>query len=148
VAGAQPAHHGTGQMDSRQLSSACATTCCQLQRRAGAIGLLDPFQVRGIVAGFWDETKYEFMTLMARGAKGVVDAWRTSIVTALDDKASKDKPAGPQAGQVPDGDFVEALAELEARKAELDSQIKAATPDKGAGEDGDDAEAGDDEKTR
>jgi type I restriction enzyme M protein len=26
---------------------------------------------------------------MARGAKGVADAWRTSIVTALEDKASK-----------------------------------------------------------
>ena len=42
-------------------------------------------------------------------------------------------------------EFVEALAELEARKAELDSQIKAATPDKGASEDGDEAEVGDEE---
>ena len=38
------------------------------------------------------------------------------------------------------------IAELEAHKAELDSQIKAATPDKDAGEDGDDAEAGDDDE--
>jgi type I restriction enzyme M protein len=30
-----------------------------------AIGLLDPFQVRGIVAGFWNQTKYDFLTLMA-----------------------------------------------------------------------------------
>ncbi len=59
-----------------------------------AIGLLDPFQVRGIVAGFWYQTKYDFLTLMARGAKGVVDAWRTSIVTALEDKAEQGKPAG------------------------------------------------------
>jgi type I restriction enzyme M protein len=43
------------------------------------------------------------------------------------------------------GEFVEALAEREARKVELDSQIKAATPDKGAGQDGDDAQAGDEE---
>ena len=50
-----------------------------------AIGLLDPFQVRGIVAGFWYQTKFDFLTLMARGAKGVADAWRTSILTALDD---------------------------------------------------------------
>ena len=27
-------------------------------------------EVRGIVAGFWYQTKYEFLTLMARGAKG------------------------------------------------------------------------------
>jgi type I restriction enzyme M protein len=108
-------------------------------------GVLGRFQVRGIVAGFWDEAKYEFMTLMARGAKGVVDAWRTSILTALDDEQSKDNPLDHKLVKFLMAEFVEALAELEARKAELDSQIRAATPDKGAGEDGDDAEAGEDE---
>ena len=49
-------------------------------------GVLGRFQVRGIVAGFWDDAQYEFMTLMARGAKGVVDACRTSILTAMDDE--------------------------------------------------------------
>jgi type I restriction enzyme M protein len=109
------------------------------------VGLLGRFQVRGIVAGFWDDAKYEFMTLMARGAKGVVDAWRTSILTALDDEQSKDDPLDHKLVKFLMAEFVEALAELEARKVELDSQIKAATPDKGAGEDGDEAEAGDDE---
>src|SRR5690606_4294658 len=42
-------------------------------------------------------------------------------------------------------EFVEALAELEARKAELEGQIKAATPDKNVGEDGDEANGDDDE---
>lgn len=109
------------------------------------VGVLGRFQVRGIVAGFWDDAKYEFMTLMARGAKGVVDAWRTSIQTALDDEQSKDNPLDHKLVKFLMAEFVEALAELEARKVELDSQIKAATPDKGAGEDGDEAEAGDDE---
>ena len=112
-------------------------------------GVLGRFQVRGIVAGFWDDAKYEFMTLMARGAKGVVDAWRTSILTALDDDQSKDNPLDHKLVKFLMADFVETLAELEARKAELDGQIKAATPDKdadkGAGEDGDDAEAGQDD---
>jgi type I restriction enzyme M protein len=108
-------------------------------------GVLGRFQVRGIVAGFWDDAKYEFMTLMARGAKGVVDAWRTSILTALDDDQSKDNPLEHKLVKFLMAEFVEALAELEARKAELDSQIKAATPDKGAGEDGDETDAGDDE---
>ena len=109
------------------------------------VGVLGRFQVRGIVAGFWDDAKYEFMTLMARGAKGVVDAWRTSILTALDDEQSKDNPLDHKLVKFLMTDFVEALTELEARKAELDSQIKAAAPDKGAGEDGDEAEAGVDE---
>jgi type I restriction enzyme M protein len=108
-------------------------------------GVLGRFQVRGIVAGFWDEAKYEFMTLMARGAKGVIDAWRTSTLTALDDDQSKDNPLDHKLVKFLMAEFVEALAELEARKAELDSQIKAATPDRGAGEDGDEAEVSDDE---
>ena len=39
-------------------------------------------------------------------------------------------------------DFVQTMAELNARKAELDSQIKAATPDKAEGDEGDAADAG------
>ncbi len=108
-------------------------------------GVLGRFQVRGIVAGFWEDAKYEFMTLMARGAKGVVDAWRTSILTAMDDEKAKDNPLEHKLVKFLMGEFVEALAELEARKAGLDSQLKAATPGKGAGEEGDDAEVADDE---
>lgn len=100
-----------------------------------AIGLLDPFQVRGIVAGFWYQTKYDFLTLMARGAKGVADAWRTSIITALEDKASKESPLEHKLVKFLMGDFVDALSELETRKVELDAQIKAASPkDADAGE--------------
>lgn len=110
-----------------------------------AIGLLDPFQVRGIVAGFWYQTKYDFLTLMARGAKGVADAWRTSIVTALEDKASKESPLEHKLVKFLMSDFVEAITELEAKKAELDSQIKAASPKEAEGEDGEAAEAGEDD---
>ncbi len=91
--------------------------------------------MRGIVAGFWADAKYEFMTLMARGAKGVVDAWRTSILTALDDEQSKDDPLEHKLVKFLMGEFVDQLAELEARKAELEGQIKAATIDADAGED-------------
>ncbi|RKT46921.1 type I restriction-modification system subunit M [Thiocapsa rosea] len=93
-----------------------------------AIGLLDPFQVRGIVAGFWYQTKYDFLTLMARGSKGVADAWRTSIVTALEDKASKESPLEHKLVKFLMSDFVESITELEAKKAELDGLIKAAAP--------------------
>jgi len=110
-----------------------------------AIGLLDPFQVRGIVAGFWYQTKYDFLTLMARGAKGVADAWRTSIVTALEDKTSKESPLEHKLVKFLMSDFVEAINELEAKKAELDSQIKAAGPKDAEGEDGEAAEAVDED---
>ncbi|WP_028311560.1 HsdM family class I SAM-dependent methyltransferase [Derxia gummosa] len=110
-----------------------------------AIGLLDPFQVRGIVAGFWYQTKYDFLTLMARGAKGVADAWRTSIVTALEDKASKESPLEHKLVKLLMSGFVEAINELEAKKAELDSQIKAASPKDAEGEDGEAAEPAEDD---
>ncbi|MBU2410458.1 MAG: N-6 DNA methylase, partial [Gammaproteobacteria bacterium] len=109
-----------------------------------AVGLLDPFQVRGIVAGFWYQAKYDFLTLMARGAQGVIDAWRTSIVTALDDKASKESPLEHKLVKFLMSDFVGDIAELEAKKAELDSQIKAADPKAAKNADGaddDDADA-------
>lgn len=105
------------------------------------IGMLDPFQVRGIIAGFWYQSKHDFLGLMARGSHGVVDAWRTGIVSALEDKASKHSPLEHKLVGFLLGDFVKELAELEAKKAELDSQIKAATPSKG--EDGDEAEGSD-----
>ena len=100
------------------------------------VGLLDRFQVRGIVAGFWADARYDFMTLMARGAKGVVDAWRTSILTALDDEQTKDDPLEHKLVRFLMGEFVGQLAELEARKAEIDSRIKAATPDGSADDEG------------
>ena len=108
-------------------------------------GVLGRFQVRGIVAGFWEDAKYEFMTLMARGAKGVVDAWRTSILAAMDDEQSKDKPLDHKLVKFLMVNFVDAHAALEARKVELDIQIKAAMASKSAGDDGDEAEAADDE---
>ncbi|MHA3012640.1 type I restriction-modification system subunit M [Cupriavidus necator] len=113
-----------------------------------AIGMLDPFQVRGIVAGFWYQTKYDFLTLMARGAKGVADAWRTSIVTALEDKANKESPLDHKLVKFLMSDFVDAINELEAKRAELDSQIKAADPKSGKdaeGDEGDAAESSEDE---
>jgi len=109
------------------------------------IGLLDPFQVRGIVAGFWYQTKYDFLTLMARGAKGVADAWRTSIVTALEDKTSKESPLEHKLVKFLMSDFVDAITELEARKAELDSQIKAASPKGAEGDEGESADVAEDD---
>ena len=94
-------------------------------------GLLGRYTVRGIVAGFWDQSKYDFLTLMARGARGVIDAWRSSILTALDDDKTKHNPLDHKLVRHLLPDFIESLAELDARKAELDSQIKAAVPEKG-----------------
>ena len=72
----------------------------------------------------------------------MVDAWRTSIVTALDDKAVKDSPLEHKLVRFLMGDFVDEIAGLEANKAELESQIKAATPSE---EEGEAAESGEED---
>ncbi|MBP5061382.1 N-6 DNA methylase [Pseudomonas chlororaphis] len=117
--------------DSAALVELRAELLASFSQTLEGIGLLDPFQVRGIVAGFWYQSKYDFLGLMARGSRGVIDAWRTSIITALEDKASKQSPLEHKLVKFLLGDFVTGLAELEAKKAELDSQLKAAAPAKG-----------------
>lgn len=102
--------------------------------------LLDRFQVRGIVAGFWEQSRYDFLTLMNRGSKGVIDAWRTSILTALEDENSKNDPLEHKLVKFLLKDFVANLAELEARKMELEAQIKSAAPKTEEGEEESEAE--------
>lgn len=102
--------------------------------------MLDPFTVRGIIAQFWNQSRFDFLTLMARGTKGVADAWRTSIVTALEDKGNKENPLDHKLVSFLMGGFVTEIAELEAEKAELDAKIKAATATPEEGEEEDDAE--------
>jgi len=102
-----------------------------------SLAMLDPFTVRGIIAQFWNQSRFDFLTLMARGTKGVADAWRTSIVTALEDKGNKENPLDHKLVSFLMGGFVTQIAELEAEKAELDAKIKAATAKPEEGEEDD-----------
>nr|WP_315198993.1 hypothetical protein [uncultured Aquabacterium sp.] len=63
----------------------------------------------------------------------------------MDDEQSKDKPLDHKLVKFLMADFVQTMAEIDARKAELDSQIKAATPDKADSDEGDAADAGEGE---
>ena len=106
--------------------------------------MLDRFAVRGIIAGFWFDNKNEFRTLQARGCLGVVDAWRTSILSLLEDEQSKANPLDHRLVHFLLEEYVAELEELAARKAELDAQIKAAEA-KPEGDDGDEEESSDGE---
>ncbi|KPQ27642.1 MAG: type I restriction enzyme M protein [Marinobacter excellens HL-55] len=91
------------------------------------IGMLDRFAVRGIIAGFWDQNKNEFRTLQARGVLGVVDAWRTSVITLLEDDQKKTNPLDHKLVTFLLADYVAELEDLQAQKAALDARIKTAT---------------------
>jgi type I restriction enzyme M protein len=108
--------------------------------------MLDRFAVRGIIAGFWFDNKNEFRTLQARGCLGVVDAWRTSIVSLLEDEQSKANPLDHRLVHFLLEEYVAELEELAARKAELDARIKAAEGKHESEEDGEaEADSGEDD---
>jgi type I restriction enzyme M protein len=120
-------HHRTGRADRpRRRGRPRARLLASFSQALERVGLLDPFQVRGIVAGFWYQNRSTSSPDGPRRQGRGRSAWRTSIVTALEDKASKKARWSTSWSSFLMSDFVEAITELEAKKAELDSQIKAA----------------------
>ncbi len=92
------------------------------------IGLLDRFQVAGVVATWWGDVQNDLKTIAARGFLGLIAAWETSILTAIEDKSNKDNPLDHRLVRRLLPEYLAELTELEAKKAELDATIKGATP--------------------
>jgi type I restriction enzyme M protein len=106
------------------------------------VGLLDAFQVRGLGAGFWYSHLNDFKTVAARGPLGLIRGWRDTILSELEDEDAK-KTVNPWEHKLVQflmPEFVEAIEALEAKKAELDSQLKAATPQEDEDDDAGDGE--------
>ena len=107
------------------------------------VGLLDRFQLAGVIVRWWNTNQYDLRTLVAHGFTGVVDGWVTTITTAMEDSDAKADPLDHKL--VPEllPSYLEELAAIEARRAELDAQIKAAaaTGDEDDEEPADDTEA-------
>ena len=91
------------------------------------VGLLDRFEVAGAVATWWGDVMYDLKTLMARDFEGVVEGWVTTILTALEEGDSKADPLDHKLTKRLLPEFIETVGEVEARVAELDGTIKAAT---------------------
>jgi type I restriction enzyme M protein len=118
------------------------------------VGLLDRFQVDGVVAGWWGDVTYDLNILAAQGNfSALIESWTDSIRATLGDgdgKGGGNRSAGSQQArstgsrqarstgsrQASQGhpllrhlmpDYLEALASLEARIAGLREQIAEAT---------------------
>jgi type I restriction enzyme M protein len=89
------------------------------------IGLLDRYKVTGVVVSWWDSNITDLRTLAARGFEGVIDSWVTTILSALDDEADKTNPMGHKLVKRLLPGYLNELSELEARKAELEEELKA-----------------------
>ncbi|WP_405084375.1 N-6 DNA methylase [Microbispora sp. NBC_01389] len=104
------------------------------------LGMLDRFELAGVVAAWWGETQYDIKTLSLNGFDGVVEGWITTIEDAFDkdeetaeywdkQKIAAEKRKARDHRVVPEliPDYLVELEEAEARYAELNAQYKAAT---------------------
>jgi type I restriction enzyme M protein len=71
--------------------------------------------------------QFDLRTLAANGFGAVVDGWITTIEAATEDKDYKSDPFDHKLVPALVPTFLDRLANAEARRAELDAQVKAAT---------------------
>lgn len=106
-------------------------------------GLLNRYQVEGIIASWWSEVQFELKALAATGFDGLVDGWVTFIQDALADPNAAGGKFDPLEHKLVKhllADYLEEVRALEAQVADLKGQLDAA---KGSEEeDGDDEEEG------
>lgn len=139
-------HKGIAELpESKELMKVRAQILSSFETALRPVGLLDRFQVAGVVATWWGDELNDLRTIAARGFSGLVEAWETSIVTGLEDKNSKQSPLDHRLVTHLLPEYFDEMAELEAKKAELDATIKGAT---GSGEDeeGEDSDADSEEQ--
>ena len=97
------------------------------QTALAPIGMLDRFVVSGIIASWWGENQPDLKTLATLGFKGLIDAWVTTVLDALNEEKSKVDPLDHNVARALLPEYLDGLAALDADVAELGSTIKSAT---------------------
>lgn len=85
------------------------------------VGLLDEFQVGGVVAAWWDAAQFDLKALAARGYANLLDGWVDTLRDALEE--GEVDPTEDRLVRRLLPDFLNQIAEAEARRAELEGQI-------------------------
>lgn len=95
------------------------------------VGMLDRYQVSGVVASWWNEIQYDLKTLAAQGFYGLVDSWIASIRAAVEGEEARNSedPLEHPLVQHLLPDYLDRLAALETTAADLKSQMDAAKQD-------------------
>jgi type I restriction enzyme M protein len=122
---------------SKALMPARASLLTSFEKAVRPVGLLDHFQVTGVIATWWGDVQNDLKGLAAQGFAGLVEAWATSIRAALEDDEAKDHPLDHPLTKRLLPQYLAEIAECEAKKAEFEATIKAAQPNE---DDEDDAE--------
>ncbi|MEU1998849.1 class I SAM-dependent DNA methyltransferase [Nocardia gamkensis] len=95
------------------------------------VGMLDRFQISGIIASWWGDNQADLKTLANIGFKGLIEAWVSTVLDALAEEKSRVDPLDHKVARTLLPEYLDGLATIEAAVAELDSTIKAsaAKPD-------------------
>jgi type I restriction enzyme M protein len=91
------------------------------------VGLLDRFQVAGVIASWWGDSQNDLKTVVARGFLGLVESWEVSILNAMDDKRSKNLAVDHKLVKRLLPQYLSDIEDIQARKIELDTLVKAAS---------------------
>jgi type I restriction enzyme M protein len=120
------------------------------QDAARPVGVLDRFEVAGVIASWWGESQIDLRTIAARGCLGLVSAWESSILSALEDRESSDKTAKRLASNDDPLDhklvrailpeYLNQISELQVEKADLEAQIRSTVADDEEAEDAQEGE--------
>lgn len=86
--------------------------------------MLDRFQITGIVAEWWWSSLSDLKTLATHGYGGLIEAWQTSILDALEEAKSKIDPLDHRLSGALLPEYLTAIGELEAQTAEIEATIK------------------------
>lgn len=86
--------------------------------------LLDRFAVPGVIASWWNNNLPDLKTLATFGYGGLVEAWITTVLDALDDEKSKVNPLEHRVAVALLPGYLDKLSGLKAEVADLDSTIK------------------------
>uniref|UniRef100_A0A7C4CE65 site-specific DNA-methyltransferase (adenine-specific) n=1 Tax=candidate division WOR-3 bacterium TaxID=2052148 RepID=A0A7C4CE65_UNCW3 len=99
------------------------------------VGMLDRFKVAGVIASWWADVEYDLKTLAALGFDGLLDSWVETIRSGVEDedeqKARRFDPTEHKLVRRLLPEYLDKLAELDGRKAELDARLKAGQPEEG-----------------
>jgi type I restriction enzyme M protein len=97
-------------------------------------GPLDRFEVAGVIATWWGESQTDLRTIAARGCAGLVSAWESSILSALEDRESSDKNVKKLARKEEPLDhklvrhilpeYLDQISGLQAKKLGVEAQLK------------------------
>jgi len=89
------------------------------------VGMLDRFQVVGVVASWWNEIQYDLRTLAALGFYGLVDSWIVSLRAAVEGEEERngEEPLNHPLVRHLLPEYLERLGVLEAAVADLKARI-------------------------